>query len=90
MEQEDVVNHPSHYTSGKIEVIEFIEDQNLDYHLGNTIKYICRAGKKNPNTEIEDLQKAKWYLERKISNLKGDLLLEALSNEDTEQQREVN
>lgn len=44
----DNVNHPSHYTDGKIEVIEFIEDKNLNYHKGNAIKYICRAGKKDP------------------------------------------
>ena len=62
----DPVNHPSHYTSGNIEVIDFLEDQKLSYHLGNTVKYICRAGKKNPEKEIEDLQKASWYLNRYI------------------------
>lgn len=67
---EDVVNHPSHYTDGKIEVIEFIEDKNLNYHKGNAIKYICRAGKKDPQKEIEDLQKAIWYINREIRNLK--------------------
>lgn len=66
----DVVNHPSHYTDGKIEVIEFIEDKNLNYHRGNAIKYICRAGKKDPTKEIEDLQKAIWYINREIKNLK--------------------
>lgn len=66
----DVVNHPSHYTDGKIEVIEFIEDKNLNYHRGNAIKYICRAGKKDPQKEIEDLQKAIWYINREIRNLK--------------------
>lgn len=55
---DDKVNHPSHYTSGKIEVIDFIEDQKLDYHRGNAIKYICRAGKKDKSKEIEDLEKA--------------------------------
>lgn len=67
----DNVNHPSHYNSGKIEVIDFIEDQKLDFSLGNCIKYICRAGKKNDNA-IEDLEKAKWYLEREISFLKNE------------------
>ena len=67
---EDVVNHPSHYTDGKIEVIEFIEDKKLNYHRGNAIKYICRAGKKDPQKEIEDLQKAIWYINREIKNLK--------------------
>lgn len=66
----DIVNHPSHYTDGKIEVIEFIEDKNLNYHRGNAIKYICRAGKKDPSKEVEDLQKAIWYINREIKNLK--------------------
>lgn len=65
----DVVNHPSHYNTGKIEVIEFIEDQRLDYPLGNTVKYICRAGRKDATKEIEDLKKAAWYLNRKIETL---------------------
>lgn len=66
----DAVNHPSHYTSGKIEVIEYIEDQKLPYHLGNAIKYISRAGKKDPSKEVEDLEKAIWYIRRYIDNLK--------------------
>lgn len=65
----DPVNHPQHYTSGKIEVIDFIEDQKLPYHLGNAVKYIARAGKKDPDTTIQDLRKAVWYLERHISNI---------------------
>lgn len=66
----DPVNHPSHYTDGKIEVIDFIEDKQLGFCLGNAVKYISRAGKKNPDKEIEDLEKARWYLDRQISNLK--------------------
>lgn len=65
----DVVNHPIHYTDGKIEVIEFIEDKQLNFHRGNAVKYICRAGKKNPDKEVEDLQKARWYIEREIQRL---------------------
>lgn len=65
----DVVNHPSHYTSGEIEVIDFIEDQKLDFHLGNTVKYVARAGKKDPSKLVEDLKKAAWYLNRKIKQL---------------------
>ena len=61
------VNHPSHYNSGKIEVIDYIEDQNLGFHLGNAIKHICRAGKKDRNKTVEDLRKAIWYIERYIS-----------------------
>lgn len=67
----DNVNRPSHYTSGKIEVIDFIEDQKLDFCLGNSVKYIARAGKKDPNKTIEDLEKSKWYLQRKIDQLKA-------------------
>jgi hypothetical protein len=70
LEKEDVVNHPSHYTTGKIEVIDFIEDKGLDYHRANAIKYICRAGLKNPAKRVEDLQKAVWYLNRLIGKWK--------------------
>jgi hypothetical protein len=66
----DAVNHPSHYNAGKIEVIEAIEDWGLCYHRGNVVKYVARAGKKDPAKEIEDLEKAQWYLSRKISKLK--------------------
>lgn len=69
---EDVVNHPSHYTDGKIEVIDYIEDKQLGFCLGNAIKYISRAGKKDKNKEIEDLEKAVWYINRRIKELKGD------------------
>lgn len=69
--ENNTVNHPSHYTDGKIEVIDFIEDKKLNYHRGNAIKYICRAGKKDKSKEIEDLRKAVWYLLREIKNLGG-------------------
>lgn len=65
------VNHPSHYASGKIEVIEALEDWCLDFHSANAVKYIARAGKKDPAKEVEDLEKAVWYLKRKIENLKA-------------------
>lgn len=67
----DAVNHPEHYTDGKIEVIDFIEDKKLNYHRGNAVKYICRAGKKDPAKEIEDLQKAVWYINREIQRLEA-------------------
>lgn len=60
---EQVIN-PVHYNKGKIEVIDFIEDQNLGFHLGNVIKYICRAPHKGK--EQQDLEKALWYLQRYI------------------------
>ena len=63
------VNHPQHYADGKIEVIDFIEDKKLGFCLGNVVKYVARAGKKDPEKEIEDLNKAKWYLERRIKEL---------------------
>jgi hypothetical protein len=55
------VNHPSHYNQGKIEVIDFIQDQKLDFCLGNAIKYICRAQHKGKAKE--DIAKAIWYLQ---------------------------
>lgn len=64
------VNHPSHYNCGKIEVIEFIEDQRLGFNLGNAVKYIARAGKKS-DKDVEDLEKAVWYLRRQIELLKA-------------------
>ena len=69
---DDSVNHPSHYASGKIEVIDFIEDKELGFHLGNAIKYISRAGKKDPDKTIEDLKKAVWYINRQISLLENE------------------
>ena len=67
--EHDNVNHPAHYTDGNIEVIDFIEDKNLPYHLGNAVKYISRAGKKDPEKPAEDLRKAVWYLNRYIEKL---------------------
>lgn len=67
----DAVNHPSHYTDGGIETIDFIEAKKLPYHLGNAVKYISRAGKKDQNKTIEDLKKAVWYIERYIKVLEG-------------------
>ena len=68
----DVVNHPSHYTDGKIEVIDFIEDKGLNFHRGNAVKYIAHAGKKNPAKEVEDLKKAVRYLNREIQRMERD------------------
>jgi hypothetical protein len=66
------VEHPKHYNTGRIEVIDFIESCELNFSRGNVIKYVSRAGFKNrgsKTSEIEDLKKALWYLEREISNL---------------------
>jgi hypothetical protein len=64
----DHINHPTHYNQGKIEVIDAIEDWKLGFNLGNVVKYIARAGKKDQNKRLIDLKKALWYLEREISN----------------------
>ena len=67
---EEKVDHPSHYNAGRIEVIDFIEDQNLNFNLGNAVKYISRAGKKDPKKFREDLEKAIWYLNRELKKSK--------------------
>lgn len=68
----DSVNHPSHYNKGKIEVADFIADQKLNFDRGNAVKYVCRAGSKDPEKEIQDLEKAIWYINHEIKILKGD------------------
>ena len=68
---DDAVTHPSHYTDGKIEVIDFIRDKKLDFCRGNVVKYVCRAGKKSKETELEDLKKARQYCEFAIEELEG-------------------
>ena len=60
---------PIHYTRGNIEVWDFIRDQGLNYFRGNAIKYICRAGFKSPQTEVEDLKKAIHYLENELNSI---------------------
>jgi hypothetical protein len=65
----DMVSHPPHYTFGRFEVIDVIEDWKLSYHLGNVVKYVARAGRKDD--AVQDLKKAKWYLERAIEKLEG-------------------
>ena len=60
----DPINHPSHYTHGDIEPIDAIEAWGLGFCLGNVVKYVARAGHKGDR--LEDLKKARWYLEREI------------------------
>lgn len=62
----DMVNHPPHYKVGGIETIDFIEAKQLNYNLGNVVKYITRADHKGERTE--NLQKALWYLNRELSH----------------------
>jgi hypothetical protein len=58
---------PSHYQRGSIEVWDFIADQKLDYFAGCIIKYLCRAGHKQHEEELDDLLKAKAYIDKKIA-----------------------
>ncbi len=68
----DLVNHPPHYKTGNMEVIDIIENFQLPYHLGNTIKYILRAGKKGTQEDMKrDIKKAQWYLNRYIEKHGG-------------------
>jgi hypothetical protein len=71
----EYVNHPNHYggKDNKYEVIKVIDEWNLGFSLGNTVKYISRAGKKDPNKELEDLKKGLWYLQHHIEVLENKL-----------------
>lgn len=77
--QFDPVERPAHYAGTKIEVIDFIEDKNLGFCLGNAVKYIARAGRKadadlsQKEKAIQDLEKARWYINRRIEELNEDL-----------------
>lgn len=79
IKQFDEVQNPQHYTDSKIEVIDYIEDKNLGFCLGNVIKYVSRAGKKHSANKtdkekmIQDLNKAKWYLNRRIKEVEEEL-----------------
>ena len=63
-----MVTSPGYYTRGSVEVWDFIRDQELNYHLGNAVKYICRAGFKSPETKTKDLKKAIHYLENELQH----------------------
>ena len=67
----EAVNHPKHYNQGKIEAIEFIEDQEFNFNVGNTVKYLCRYRFKG--TPIQDLEKALWYLQRELNRMKKNV-----------------
>lgn len=69
--QKEAVDHPDHYggEDNPYEAIKVIEAWRLGFCLGNTVKYISRAGKKDAAKELEDLQKALWYLNRRIKHL---------------------
>ena len=63
-----MADSPSYYTRGEIEVWDFIRDQDLNYHLGAALKYICRAGYKNAETKAGDLKKAINYIENELQH----------------------
>lgn len=63
----DNVNHPTHYKAFGVEVIDITE--HLNFCRGNAVKYLCRAGLKNSSTELEDLRKAQWYINREIDRM---------------------
>ena len=66
------VDHPSHYNVGGIEVIDAIDAWGLGFSLGNAVKYIARAGHKDVNKYVEDLEKAKWYIQHEIDRCSNE------------------
>jgi hypothetical protein len=74
----EAVDHPDHYggADNPYEAIKVVEAWGLGFHLGNVVKYVSRAGKKGD--ELEDLKKARWYLERHIANVEKAKLQEDL------------
>lgn len=71
MTKTNEIDHPGYYNIGKIEVIDFIEDQGLNFNEGNVIKYVCRAGFKDD--ALTDLRKAEWYLQREIQRIEKNI-----------------
>ena len=66
------IKHPSYYTSGGIEVADFIEAYGLNFNLGNVVKYLARAGKKQGEDAVTALLKAEWYLTREIIRVENE------------------
>jgi hypothetical protein len=67
----DNVSHPSHYANGWSNGAEVIDlTEHLSFCAGNVVKYVCRAGRKDPDKYVEDLEKARWYLDREIARVK--------------------
>lgn len=67
----DVINHPSWYCDGGIETLDFILAKKLDFLTGQVVKYLSRAGKKDPGKALEDLKKAQFYLNRKVAEMEA-------------------
>lgn len=73
LENSDNVSHPPHYANGWSNGAEVIDlTEHLSFCAGNVVKYVCRAGRKDPDKYIEDLEKARWYLDREIERVEGD------------------
>ena len=89
-ETKDNINNPSHYTFGGVETIDFIEAKMLGYNLGNVVKYVSRADHKDD--ALEDLKKARWYLDREIKsheqNLANEVVIDPVKS-DSERLKEV-
>lgn len=73
LKNSDSVSHPSHYVDGWSNGAEVIDlTEHLSFCAGNVVKYVCRAGRKDPDKHVEDLEKARWYLDREIERVEGD------------------
>ena len=75
----DIINSPPHYKAGAIEAIDVIEAFELEYHLGNVVKYILRAGRKESEDRLTSLRKAQWYLNREIARCTPSMPVNASS-----------
>ena len=72
VENSDSVSHPPHYANGWSNGAEVIDlTEHLSFCAGNVVKYVCRAGRKDPDKYVEDLEKARWYLDREIERVCG-------------------
>ena len=94
MVHDDPVNHPSHYCDGGIETLDFILAKKMDFLTGQVCKYISRAGKKDPDKEIEDLEKARFYLNKRIDVLKSkrkseELMANAAGQADAQNRKQI-
>ena len=72
MQVDNTVIKPSHYKAGEFDVISFCQIHNINFELGNVIKYVTRAGRKENNSELQDLFKAREFLNRRIKYLRGE------------------
>lgn len=72
LKNSDSVSSPSHYADGWSNGAEVIDlTEHLSFCAGNVVKYVCRAGRKDPDKRVEDLEKARWYLDREIKRVGG-------------------